>query len=306
MSCNHNHHNHGDSTIKLLFTIILNLIISVSQFIGGMLSGSLALMSDALHNLSDVISLIISLIANKLSHTEYTNEKTYGWRRAEILASLFNSTTLFLLALYLMYEAIVQIISNDYNITNVEYIIYLALLSVVVNGVSVLILFKDSKNSINIRSSYLHLLTDMFTSIAVLFGGIIMYFYNIYYIDSILTILIGLYLLKHSIDIIKESSFILLHFTPKDISLLEIEKRVVENKEILNIHHIHIWQLDDVETYMECHIDLKNDLKLSEVDELIVKISKMLKDEFNIFHVTIQPEFNFKDNKSIVVKKHKH
>jgi len=304
MSCNH-HHVDTKNEKKLLITIFLNILITLSQFIGGIISGSLALMSDALHNLSDVVSLVISYVAEKMSKREFTDKETFGFKRIEILAALFNSTTLIVVALYLMYSAFISFFETEHLIQS-EYVIFLALLSIIFNGASVFILFKESKNNINIRASYLHLLSDMITSVAVMIGGILMYYFSIYWIDSILTIFIGIYLLKEAMNIVKETYGILMNFTPHNISIYEIEKEILAIENIKNIHHVHVWSLTENQNYFEAHIDLNIDLKLSETDLIIKEIKNILKEKFNIKHSIIQPEFSDLDNKSLIVLDHEH
>lgn len=303
MSCNH-HHIKPDNEKKLFITIFLNLFITISQFIGGVLSGSLALISDALHNFSDVISLIISYIAERLTKKDFTESHTFGFKRAEILAALINSLTLVFVSVFLMYHAVESFFTPRDIIA--EYVIVLAFVSILFNGLSVLILFKEAKNSLNIRASYLHLLSDMITSVAVLIGGILIYLYNITWVDSVLTIFIGVYLLKEAVSVLKETVLILMNFSPSNINLNEVENRVKELENVKNLHHIHIWSLTDHEVYFQAHLDLEKDMLLSEVDSLIYNIDSILKKEFGINHTILQPEYNYEDDKNLITAEINH
>lgn len=222
MSQNHSHHHHSMLSGKnLLLSIVLNIIITVAQTIGGFMSGSLALISDAVHNFSDVISLIISYIANLLSQNKkQTKQYTFGYKRAEIIAAFINSASLIVIAIILGKEAIERFNNPQQIETNL--VIWLAILGIAVNGFSVLLLKKDAQHNLNMRSAYLHLLTDMLTSVAVLIGGLLMKYYQIYWIDALLTLTISLYLIGMSWSILIDSTKILMLFAPEHINIDEV------------------------------------------------------------------------------------
>ena len=171
-SHSHNHaHDHKDlKGRKLLITILLNIVITAAQVVGGLVSGSLSLLSDALHNFSDVISLIVSYIASKLTKQKASINRTFGYKRAEILAAFVNASTLIIVAVILIKEAIERFLEPQTIESNL--VIWLSLVAIFANGFSVLLIKKDSENNINMRSAYLHLLTDMLASVAVLIGGL--------------------------------------------------------------------------------------------------------------------------------------
>jgi cobalt-zinc-cadmium efflux system protein len=285
---------------KLLLTVFLNVIITLSQMIGGFISGSIALLSDAVHNLSDVIALLISYIANKLAtKKEQTLDKTFGYKRAEIVAALINSTILIVLAIFLIYGAVQRFqepIAVEGNI-----IIYLAVLSIILNIAGVYILHSDAKNSLNIKSVYVNLMSDVMTSFVVLIGGILIKYKQWYIIDPVLSLIIALYLLYISWDILKESIGIMMQFAPKDINITEVEKAVTQLPSVKNIHHVHIWQLTEKAYHLEAHIEFNKDIKLSEFDEICERIEQLLKEKFNINHTYIQPEWKRDDPKEYII-----
>lgn len=298
----HNHqHSHKDlKGKKLLFTILLNIFITAAQTVGGLLSGSLSLLSDALHNFSDVISLLISYIADLYSKKEASLKRTFGYKRAEIIAAFINSATLIIVAFYLIYEAIKRFL-NPQEIES-GLVIWLALLAIAANGFSVLLLKKESKENMNMRSAYLHLFTDMSASIAVLIGGLLMKYYNWFWVDSTLTILIAIYLLIMGYDLLKSSFKVLMLFTPEALNLDRISESITQIPEIKNVHHIHIWQLNERETHLEAHIDFQKDITISEFDIILNRIEKILFQDFGIKHINIQPEFKKCDSKDIIVQ----
>ena len=291
---NHKHghdHSHGDLKGRNLgIAILLNIGITVAQVIGGFISGSLALMSDAMHNFSDVLALIISWFASKLSKKNQTPSQTYGYKRAEILAAFINAVSLIVIAFFLLKEAISRF--SDPVEVQTGFVMILGGLSIVLNGLSVLLVQKEAKDNMNMRAAYLHLLTDMISSVAVVFGGLAMYLWDVAWVDSALSIGIALYLVYSSWDLVKESVRILMQFAPSKVNLEDINRELQNIPEVNNMHHVHVWQLDDKQINFEAHISFKNDLSLSRVNEILHQIEHVLDDKFDINHVTLQPEID--------------
>lgn len=289
--------NHDNSNIGS--TVLLNLVITVAQVIGGLWSGSLALLSDAAHNSSDVLALIISFFAKKISKKDNTKTKTFGYKRAEILAALLNIISIIFIASFIFIEAIRR--WGDNLEINGLIVILLALLSILVNGGSVLLLKKESKENMNMRAAYVHLLSDLLTSIAVLITGILIYFFKLYWIDSILSIIIAFYLVYVSLQILFESIGVLMQFAPKDFDLDIIISEIEETKGIMNVHHVHLWQLTDHKIHFEAHIEFDKDYSLSKVNELLIKTRSFLK-ENGITHIILEPEYH-SNHRSKTIKK---
>lgn len=300
MSHNHLHQSKDLQGQKLLISIVLNIVITVAQVIGGLISGSLSLLSDALHNFSDVISLIVSYAASKLSKRKASISRTFGYKRAEILAAFINSSTLVIVAILLIIEAVKRF-KNPQEIES-SLVIWLSIVAIIGNGASVLLLKKDSKNNINMRSAYLHLLTDMLASVAVLMGGLLMKYYQFFWIDSLLTLLIALYLIWVGYDLLKTSTGMLMLFTPRNINIKDVVRVVNKLPKVSKLHHVHIWNLSDNELHLEAHLDLTEDISITAFNNLLVDIEYVLHNEFNINHVTIQPEYNKEDPKEVIVQ----
>ncbi len=283
----HHHHDHSISGRKLLFTVILNLIITLAQFIGGLLSGSLALLSDALHNFSDVMSLIISYYANRLSHRPQNIRQTFGFKRVEILAALFNASVLIAVSVYLIIESVDRFL-HPQAIASL-WVMGLAILGIAVNGLSAWLLHLDAHNNLNIRSAYLHLVGDLMTSFAVLFGGLLMYFYNWFWVDPLLSLLISLYLIRSSYSIVRESTEMLMQFSPAHIPVETIVEKVAAFEAIESIHHIHLWQLNDETVFLEARLNFHEDLSLSMTSSILHDLEHTL-EEIGIGHTTFQCE----------------
>lgn len=299
---NHSHiHKHEVKGKNLVFSILLNLVITIAQIIGGLVSGSFALISDALHNFSDVLSLIFSLFANRLSRRKASLDQTFGYKRAELIAAFVNAITLIVVAFILIYEAVLRFFHPEPIQSTI--VIWLALLGIVVNGGSVLLLKKDSEHNLNMKSAYLHLLTDMMASVAVLVGGILMHFYGWFWVDSVMTMLIAFYLIYVSYDLIKTSTKMLMLFTPDHINITDIVREVHKIEGVSKLHHIHVWHLNDDELHLEAHLDCSEDIKMSDFNILLDEIEAVLFREFQINHINIQPEFKKEeDSKDFIVQ----
>ena len=301
MGDNHIHiHKHEVKGNNLILSILLNLLITIAQVIGGIISGSLALISDALHNFSDVLSLVFSLVAHKLSRRKASLNNTFGYKRAELIAAFINAITLIIVAFFLIYEAF----SRLFHPEPIKYglVIWLALLGIVVNGGSVLLLKKDSEHNLNMKSAYLHLLTDMMASVAVLIGGLLMKFYGWFWVDSIMTLFIALYLIYVGYGLIKSSVKMLMLFTPDYIDIKEVVSEVHKIKGVNKLHHIHVWHLNEEELHLEAHLDCSENIKMSEFNSLLEEVEIVLFQKFNINHINIQPEFKKEDPKDIIVQ----
>lgn len=293
------HHHHNVSGKYLAISVVLNLSITIVQIIGGILSNSLSLLSDALHNLSDGIALWLALVAEKLSNKDANNLRTFGYKRAQIISAFINSFILLFICAYLFYEAYHRIINPE--VVDGKLLVFVAIFGLLANLISVILLHKDKDENINIRSAYLHLLGDTLSSVAVIIGGIFIIYFDWYLIDPILTILIGLYIIRETYFVFWETINILMQTKPSNIDMNEIVKEINNFETIKNVHHIHLWNLDDKDIHFECHLDLNEDLKLSQIDIIRKEIEDMLHHKFEINHITIQVEFNYCNEKQLIV-----
>lgn len=305
MGHSHSGHKHGHShpNVKgrnLGISIILNIVITVAQVIGGLVSGSLSLLSDALHNFSDVISLIISYIATVLSKKKASTNKTFGYKRAEIIAAFVNSASLIVVAIILIKEAVERFMNPQ--VIESTLVIWLSLIAIAGNGFSVLLLKKDANTNMNMKSAYIHLVTDMLASVAVLIGGLLMLYFKWYWVDPALTLAIAMYLIYMGYDLLKDSTRVLMLFTPNSIQVQHIVYTIKRIDSVKNVHHVHIWQLNEDEVHLEAHIDFKKDIRLSQFDIILEKIEEELYHNHGINHVNIQPEFGKCDDKQLIVQ----
>ncbi len=284
-------HAHGteEGGKRLLFVVVLNAVITLSEFIGGILSGSLALLTDALHNLTDVTAIIISYLAHKRAHKSATAEQTFGFRRAEVVAAFFNTVVLMIIALFILKEAISRIYRP--SMINTDIMIGVATVGFLGNLFSVLLLKRDVGSNINFRAAFLHLLSDTLSSVAVILGGIFINITGIPMIDPILTFVIGAYILYAALKILLDANHILMQGTPRGIDIERIKLEMENLNEIDNVHNMHVWSLNEKQIYLECHVDICRDLKLSQLEIVKTDIHQLLNDEFSIDHITLQFEY---------------
>jgi cobalt-zinc-cadmium efflux system protein len=291
------HHHHEVGGRNLGFAILLNTGITLAQAIGGIISGSMALLSDAAHNLSDVLSMVISYLANRLSKRVATEKQTFGFKRSEILAAFINSATLIIISVVILVEAVQRLI-NPVPIS-ANLVIWLAFVGILVNGISVLFIRNDSHANMNMKSVYLHLFGDMLTSVVVLLGGLAMKYLQWYWTDSVFSMVIAVYLLYMSWGIFRSSLRIIMQFTPEEINIQKIVREIEEIQGVDNAHHVHVWQINEHDLMFEAHIDVKEDVRVSDFEKILVQIKDVLH-RYDIDHATIQPEYMVDDNKRVI------
>lgn len=294
----HHHHEVGDKNLSV--SIFLNIGITLAQIIGGFVSGSLSLLSDALHNFSDVISLVLSLVAHRLAKKKASPLSTFGYKRAELLAAFINAATLIIVAFFLIYEAIIRF-SAPVTIGS-GLVIWLSVLGILFNGFSALILKKDADHNLNMRSAYLHLFTDMMASVAVLVGGLLMKYFQWFWIDSVITFAIAVYLIIMGFGLLKSSTKMLMLFTPENLDINEIAEKLNGVIGSHRLYHIHLWHLNDNELHFEAHLDCKENINIMEFNVFVNEIEEVLHHEFSINHCTIQPDFGKICSKDIIVQ----
>jgi len=272
---------------KLVFVFLLNLIISLSEVIGSIFSGSYSLLSDALHNFQDSLSQFLSLIAIILSERSRTTRYTFGFARFEILAALINATVVSFLAILMIVGGLKRVFKPEE--IRLAILLPISMIGLVANVLSLTLLHTHSKESLNIRSTYLHLLGDALSSVGVIVGGFLMLLYKIFWIDGIIAVLIGIFILKEGIKVIIESLRVLLQASPYTVSEKEIFDLLKDIPGIKGIHHVHIWSLKDGVIHFEAHLEV-DDMYISQSKEIIEKVNLRLRDRLKVSHSTLQLE----------------
>ena len=287
------HHGHHHTTENIKAAFFLNFAFTIVEIIGGIYTNSLAIMSDAVHDLGDSLSLGMSWYFQKLSNKDANKKYSYGYGRFSLLGAIINSIVLTVGSVFIISEAIPRIINPED--ADAQGMMWLAILGIIVNGAAVLKLKKGS--SINERVVSLHLLEDVLGWFAVLIASIVMQFWNVPILDPILSLVIAGYIFFNVFRNIKESFKIILQGVPNKISSDEIKKQIIKNiEDVEDIHDCHIWTLDGEFHIATIHITI-NDKEFSwrKSKEIKEKIKKLLHDSFHLEHVTLELESNLED-----------
>ncbi|MCX8123612.1 MAG: cation diffusion facilitator family transporter [Spirochaetes bacterium] len=285
----HHHSHKSNSTIRFILVVILNIVITVAEYIGGMVSGSLALISDAGHNLSDVASLVLGYIGQKVSRQKPGKKYSFGLKRFEVLIALINALTLLAIGGYIIFEAIQRYI----NVQPVHAGIMLpvAFVGLAGNAISMLVLYKSRDENLNIKAAFLHLLYDAVSSVGVIVVGFVLLINSsLVMLDLLVSVAIALMIVASSLEIIKSSLRIFLQGVPSRIDFDEVYNAILTIPQVATIHGLHIWSVDSNEIFLSCHICIKGGDSSLNTDSIIQAINTMLEEQFNITHTTLQIE----------------
>tara|TARA_R110002110_G_scaffold415856_1_gene658366 strand:- start:2577 stop:3470 length:894 start_codon:yes stop_codon:yes gene_type:complete len=274
---------------SLLLAIIINILLTVFQIVGGIFSGSLALVADALHNLSDALALGIAWIARLIAQKPSDEYYTYGYGRAELIGAMINLTSLIIIGMYLIYEGIYRLI--DPVEVQGMLVVYIAIIALVIDLATALLVYRDSKNSLNMKAAFLHNISDGLASIGVIISGLLIANYNLYFADAIITLLISLFVLYQGISTIPKVIRILMQATPLNIDLNAITQNIKQVKGVQDFHHVHAWQLDEDSILLEAHVIVEISL-LADISKIKYQIKKLLKNKYSISHSTIEFELH--------------
>lgn len=272
---------------RLGLAIALNSGITLVEFLAGAFTGSLALLSDAGHNLSDVFSLLMGYTGASLSEREPSEEHTFGYKRVKVLTSLLNSAILFLIGGYILFEAF-QRLGNPAPI-NFRWMVGIGSVALAGNVASIFIL-KEGKESLNIRAVFLHLFYDSLASVGVIVAGMMIFLYDLYIADLVVSVVIAVFIFWSASDVMKDILHILLQGVPPEIELEEVRTFLLNFEQIGSIHDLHIWSLSSEEKILSCHLCLSADVEEINQDELVSKLERKLSEDFGIRHATIQVE----------------
>jgi len=287
----HGHHDHGllDRGITRGFIVAIGLtaITLVAELVGGFWTNSLALLSDAAHVFMDLFALVLSLTAIHLARFPASDTRTYGWHRAEILASLINGSTLLLIAFGILGEAWGRLIHPEAVKSKEMFII--ATIGLLMNLVAASRLHGHSHDDLNVRSAFLHVLGDAIASVGVIIGGIIMLYTGWFIIDALISVAIVLIISWGAIRILREAGHILLEGVPSHIDINELVARMNAVSGVSNVHHLHVWSICSHITALSAHIDVEPDYRLRQ-SEIIGNLEELLDHEFHITHTTLQGE----------------
>lgn len=286
MSAGHHHdvdESMGDK--RLALAIIVNMLLTLAQVVGGVISGSLSLIADALHNFSDAASLLIAWVARKIGRQPADHFRTFGYKRAEVIATLINLVSLVLIGLYLIYEALWRVFEPQ--IIEGWIVVIVAGIALVIDVATAILTYSMSKNSMNIRAAFLHNVSDALASVGVIIAGTLILLYEVYWIDTFITLLIAAYVLYQAATMLPETINILMQGMPDGLAIDEVIKTMEKTQNVSGIHHVHIWQLDEHNNALEAHVIIDD---FSQIDAVKSLIKQKLSAQYSINHSTLEFE----------------
>jgi cobalt-zinc-cadmium efflux system protein len=283
----HSHENKRNIDRAFLIGITLNALFVLIEIIAGFYINSLSLLSDAGHNLADVASLALSLIAFRLLRVKPNKKYTYGYRKTTILVALLNAVVLLVSIGAISFEAFHRLFQPEPLPGGVIAVV--AGIGIIINGVTALMFLKDKENDINIKSAYLHLMSDAVVSIGLVAGGIVIFYTKLYWVDPLLSIAIAIVILFGTWKLLRESLRLTLDGVPRGINMKDVTDCASKVSGIEEIHHIHVWALSTTENALTAHLVLANEIDIKEESDIKDKLKHEL-EHLNISHVTLETE----------------
>lgn len=281
----HHHHHHNEVTQKsvklLILSFAINMLLSVAEIIGGIISGSVSLIGDALHNTSDAFSILIAVIAFKIGNKKASAKYTYGFKRAEIIGGFVNLILLFISGCYLLVEGIERLI-NPQQIDGL-LIIWISVLALIIDALTAKISHHDAHHNSNMKMVFIHNLADAFGSIGVIISGLCIMWFDLYRVDGIVALFIAFYMIFQSVVSFPQIVNVLMNAAPDNIDIEQVKNSLLAIKNIKNVHHLHLWCISEHNVAIECHIESDN-------NDIIVEATQLLKDKFGIIHCNFQVE----------------
>jgi len=297
------------STLPIALTVITNLSISIAELIGGYLSGSVALTADAFHNLGDSFTSLLVWIAKIVERREKDTKHTFGWGRAEVIASFTVSLILFGAGFIILKEIIERTIEGGISI-NPQILLPVAIVGLLGNIVGILLLWKQAKHSMSVKGALVHLISDAMSSVLVTVEGILLYigFHNLWYLDLVIGTFIVYFLFSHAYEILKESMHILMQGVPFDINIEDIENIIKSfQKDISDIHNIKVYTITGKDVYVEIHALVPDDMTIREIDMLRDYIKEKLSEKWHRpVNLTLQVEGHHCGHSSNMKNFHDH
>lgn len=276
------------SDARLLWSVLLNHLLTVGQVIAGVISGSISLLSDAAHNFNDANALLIAYVARRISRKGANERYTFGYRRAELIGATINLTLLAAIGLYLVFEGISRFFQP------VEIIGWLmaatAVLALVIDVATALLLLSMSRGSLNVRAAFIHNIVDALGSVAVLLGAVAIIWKQWYWVDPAITLLIAGYVLWQVFTMLPQATRVLMEGAPANFDVNQLVERVKQIDGVIGLHHVHVWELDEQHRALEAHVLIRNG-NPEQLESIKQLIKTRLSDDFQIQHSTLEFEY---------------
>lgn len=282
----HHHHSADAGTRRLAWAVAINMLLTVAQVVGGLLSGSLALIADALHNFSDAAGLLLALVARRISLRPADERRTFGYGRAEVVGALINLTSIMVIAGYLLIEAITR--TFDRPDIDGWMVVIVAGIALVVDAATAVLTYSMSKDSVNLKAAFLHNLADALASVAVIVTGTLIILFDWYWTDIIATVGISVYIVWISWKPMKRCIRILMQSVPEGLSIHEVGQAIAGVDGVEGVAHLHVWPIDEGTLSAEVRVAMADDACVGEVHELCSRVRVQLQGRFGIDHVTVE------------------
>lgn len=285
----HNHHHIPNNKKVLIISFILITTFMLIEWIGGLLTNSLALLSDAGHMLSDAVALGIALLAVYISQKSVSDQKSFGYQRFEILAAAINGLTLIAISLYIFIEAILRFQQPEK--IHIVGMLIISMIGLLINIIVAWFMFKnsDTENDLNMRSAFLHVLSDLLGSVGAITAAIFLYFFGWEWVDPLVSVFVAILVLRSGIQVTRKAAHILMQGTPEHFHLQHIKTQILQHSEVLDLHDLHLWSLSSTRYILSCHIVVAEHINMQQVQQLLHRIEAEMQ-ALGISHVTIQTE----------------
>ncbi|MEX2671471.1 MAG: cation diffusion facilitator family transporter [Phycisphaeraceae bacterium] len=292
MAHEHAHETEQLSDGRLIAAVAVNVLLTVAQIIGGVLSGSLALVADALHNLNDAASLGIALLARRIARKPADRRRTFGYRRAELVGALINLTTLIIVGLYLIYEAVWRFFEPQ-EIAG-WLVVGVAGIALVVDIITAALVYAMSRGSLNVKAAFVHNVADALASVGVIVAGVLIILYQWYWVDLVATLAISGYILWHGALMMRQTIRPLMDSVPLDVNLDDLVAAMEGVERVHSAHHVHVWEIDEHHRALEAHVVLA-EADVSRLEQVKRDIKQVLRERFRIGHATLEFDIGHPD-----------
>ena len=283
----HTHIDPQAGDVRVAWAIAVNVFLTLAQIVGGVLSGSLALIADALHNLSDAVALVIAFFARKIARRPADSRMSFGYGRAEVVAALVNYTILVVLSVYLMYEGVMRFFEPEP--VNGWIVVWIAGIALVVDLITAALTYSMAKDSMNIRAAFLHNVADALGSIAVIIAGTAVILFNWTWVDPAVTIMISVYILWHVKSEIGETVRVLMLGAPPDLDPEEVACAIERIPGVAGVHHVHLWSMQEREPALTAHVVIAPDA-WDQAEDIRISVKQALRDKYGLGHITLEIE----------------
>jgi cobalt-zinc-cadmium efflux system protein len=280
--------SHGGLDRRLWASAALNAAITLAEFVGGILSGSLALLSDAAHNLSDVVAIVLALMARRLGRRPPTTRHTYGLKRVEVVAALVNAVTLIAVTVLIAHQAVLRLLHPEPVAQGIMLVVALGALGA--NVGSALLLRQHDKGDVNVRGAFLHMAQDAVASLTVVVAALLARTGVGPYVDSVAALLVGLVVLRSALSLAWQTLSTILEGVPGDVDIVDLADRVHRAFAPACLHHIHVWELGPTQRLLTAHVTVAQDMSGLDIESFLSRLKAFLHEQWAINHATIEPE----------------